>query len=263
MRRPMPFAVLGAATNERELQAAIDATTHISRHQLQTGGIPPLYLSGVVYERETRAAPPVGVERFQSARDAYLLGHSDCDGLAPWRAAELQVAGESARAVVVPSSAGYHVIVRRGDGSTEDPSARLGMLDGFGLVGDDATPTAKARRRRFMAALAARGERLLEAAARTQGAPRRALLAQVAATGRALQGMERQAAADGQPPVTDEEVEAAREAQAEGVSVSGRRTRRAARKALAARDREDEFAALQDERDELQRQLSELEAAIR
>jgi hypothetical protein len=205
--RPMPWAIVGQATTPHELQVAIDSVVANNLAQLASGDIPPLYESGVVYERETRAAPPRGVERFQTARDCYMLGHADCDGLAPWRAAELIYEGEPARAKVIPSEVGYHVLVHRGDGSVEDPSALLGMLDGYRLEGTDARPTARARRRRMMAGLVRKGRELVQRAAATQGAPQRALLAKAQQIGRMVNGLERQAAADGEPPLSDAEVE--------------------------------------------------------
>lgn len=262
--RPMPYAIIGDARSIEELQAAMDATTAINRTQIRRGGIPPLYESGVVYERETRTAPPRGVERFQTARDALLLGHSDCDGLAPWRAAELQEQGEQARAKVIPSEAGYHVIVEREGGRIEDPSARLGMLDGHGVAGDDARPSARARRRRYMIALAARGERLTRAAASATGATRARLLAEASATGRALAGMERQAQADREPPITDEEIAAELDSPDVGRLVSSVRNRRK-RKVDRAVQRDRERRELEDARadaDESRRELEALEAEV-
>lgn len=196
LRRPMPWAIVGAAHSVEELQSAIDGLTHANLAQIRAGDIPPLYESGVVYERETRSAAPVGVERFQTARDALYLGHSDCDGLAPWRAAELIHHGSPARARVVETNRGYHVVVDREDGTREDPSAILGMLDGY-EVGSDARTTARARRRRMMGAIAKKAKRALERAASTAGATQGAYLRQANALGRQLSGLERQAHADG------------------------------------------------------------------
>lgn len=202
----MPYAIVGIARNRRELQDAVDGIVGRNLAQMASGDIPPIYESGVVYERETRSAPPVGVERFQTARDCYLLGHADCDGLAPWRAAEAIRDGERARAEVIESPSGYHVRVRHEDGSVEDPSALLGMLDGYGLVGDDARPSARARRRRMLASLVRKGERLLNTAANTSGAPQRAALEQARAVSRMIRGHEAQMAADGEPPLTEAEI---------------------------------------------------------
>lgn len=238
LARPMGWAIVGQARTVEELQAAIDGTTHANVAQIRAGGVPPLYVSGVVYERETRANAPRGVERFQTANDAYNLGHSDCDGLAPWRAAECIVAGEKARAKVVKSAVGYHVVVEREDGSIEDPSARLGMLDGYGL-GDatDARPTARARRRRFMVKLANKTQALLGTAATLTGAPQRAVLSQARAAAVALRGFEAQSAADGEPPLSDSELASGQPEDVAGLRSrirSMRATMRAGRAAQAA-----------------------------
>jgi hypothetical protein len=81
-------------------------------------------------------------------------------------------------------------------------------------------------------------------------------LTQAAATGRALQGFERQAAAYGEDPVSDEEVEEARVG-----DVGGRRQKKAVRKALASKAAQDELDELRAERDDLESQLRELERA--
>jgi hypothetical protein len=194
----MPWAIVGAAYNQGELQAAMEGLVIANEAQLETGGIPPLYHSGVVYERETRSRHPVGVERFQTARDAFKLGHADCDGLAPWRVAELRREGEDARVRVVRSpNVGYHVVVVREDGRIEDPSAKLGMLDGVG-VGDDPRQSARSRRRRRMGALKAKLQRLAQEAQRVSasspyGMAIRAALSEGTAQ---LRGLQAQDAAD-------------------------------------------------------------------
>lgn len=106
---------------------------------------PALYRSGVLYRREPRQV--VRVERFCGIPDVLRQGWGDCDDLAPWRAAELNLRGIGARPVLIdathPSyrnvSRGkvrrlWHVVVERAlEGSDEvvyeDPSARLGMYD--------------------------------------------------------------------------------------------------------------------------------------
>lgn len=116
-------------SSARELALALAVCTAIDVSELRRYRLPPLYASGVRYRREICTAPfvPGACERFLSARQAYAEKWADCDDLACWRAAELIIAGERARAVAHRSSVGWHVIVRRGDGSFEDPSARLGM----------------------------------------------------------------------------------------------------------------------------------------
>lgn len=192
----MPYVIVGAATSLEELQSAMDATMLMDVVQLRGGGIPPLYESGVVYERERREGEALqGVERFQTSRDAYMLGHADCDGLAPWLAAERRLRGDrGARAVVIPSQGvGYHVVVRTGDGRVLDPSARLGMLDGYG-VGDDTLESASARRRRRIGALRDRLRSIARVAQRyasntPQGRAARAVIEQGR---RELRGLESQ-----------------------------------------------------------------------
>jgi hypothetical protein len=89
---------------------------------------PSLYQSGVRYQEE----PDDGIEEFASIPAMYARGWGDCDDLAPARVAELRMRGEKASIRVQWRSRPggrklYHVLVRRGDGSIEDPSAKLGM----------------------------------------------------------------------------------------------------------------------------------------
>jgi len=112
------------------VQRAIDL---VFKRDLQVvGGLPPLYETGIRYKRERRG----GLEDFKSAdrclRDwnANSKNGCDCDDLAPWRAAELVVSGVDPEArpfVYRPRERLMHVIVARGDGTLEDPSAMLGM----------------------------------------------------------------------------------------------------------------------------------------
>lgn len=87
---------------------------------------PPLYKSGVVYKRE-----PADVWR--DIRTVYKSGWGDCEDLAAIRVAQLRFTGEDEQAHVAVYQSGarkYHAIVARSDGTTEDPSRRLGMLPG-------------------------------------------------------------------------------------------------------------------------------------
>lgn len=108
---------------------ALHGMVMLNRVQLKTGEVPPLYKSGVRYKAE-----PLGVETLRDALTTYRLRFGDCAHLAAWRVAELQEVGEQAsiRIETKPSKrkAGlrlYHVVVRRGNGSIEDPSKILGM----------------------------------------------------------------------------------------------------------------------------------------
>lgn len=110
------------------------------------GRVPPLYGSGVRYQREPS-------ERWINALQVYRQGHGDCEDLAAWRAGELRALGWRA---LLPSQEGYatararhmasieaevaltregdnlfHAITRYRVGPNwylDDPSARLGML---------------------------------------------------------------------------------------------------------------------------------------
>ena len=112
------------------VQRAIDL---VFKRDLQiVGELPPLYECGVRYRRERRS----GIEDFKGADRCLRDFHAgspngiDCDDLAPWRAAELVVSGVDPDAypfVYQPRPRLMHVIVVRGDGTLEDPSAMLGM----------------------------------------------------------------------------------------------------------------------------------------
>lgn len=119
----------------------MDASTHVSRVQMESGDFKPLYDSGVRYRVELWRGAYPGVERFQTVDSQRDVGYDDCDGLAPVRAAELQREGHRARARAVKSSSGWHVVVERwtpdGYRYIEDPSARLGMLDDPRAEGSD------------------------------------------------------------------------------------------------------------------------------
>src|SRR5262245_56214121 len=94
----------------------------------QLGGpsIPPLYSSGVRYKNEPR-------DVWKHAADVLHDGNGDCEDLAAYRAAELRVSGEDPGASVCTYQSGpkrYHAVVKRGDGTLEDPSRVLGMGSG-------------------------------------------------------------------------------------------------------------------------------------
>jgi hypothetical protein len=113
-----------------DLRLALAAVTVIDMQQIEKHRLPKLYKSGVRYRREFCLAPEVRetCERFLTALQLLKERFGDCDDLAPYRAAELILGGDiRARAIPVRSEVGWHCVVRRGDGSIEDPSAKLGM----------------------------------------------------------------------------------------------------------------------------------------
>ncbi len=88
---------------------------------------PDLYSSGVRYLREP-------IELWMSIPVVLERGGGDCEDLACWRAAELEVRRgihARARAQQNPARAGapisFHILVRWPDGHFEDPSRQLGM----------------------------------------------------------------------------------------------------------------------------------------
>ena len=89
---------------------------------------PWLYQSGVTYMEE-----PPGQEDWQDIPTTLKFGIADCEDLAAWRAAELNVRqGIAAKPVwrSFPRKDGstlYHILVEYPDGRTEDPSRILGM----------------------------------------------------------------------------------------------------------------------------------------
>lgn len=119
---------------QRELSAALAFLTVIDCMQLLWHPrIPSLYRSGVRYQREDTkrcwAPRNGGCEDWLTIREVLAQGLGDCEDLACWRAAELRVrAGEPATAVAIRvPRVGWHIVVRRADGSIEDPSKKLGM----------------------------------------------------------------------------------------------------------------------------------------
>ncbi len=123
----MPFR--GAA----DIQHALDALTDWNTAWLQRNPRAPLiYDSGVVWKRDVCLAPNVAgaCERFVAIPLVIAEGFGDCDDLAPWRAAELRVRFGQPRARAYPIRSpgiGWHILVRRNDGTKEDPSKLLGM----------------------------------------------------------------------------------------------------------------------------------------
>lgn len=95
--------------------------------QYEARDLPPLYDAGIVYEREEP-----GVETLADPGLVHSRGYGDCAHLALARLAELRNAGERGaqfhfRAVRKDRPRLFHVLIRRADGTLEDPSRILGM----------------------------------------------------------------------------------------------------------------------------------------
>lgn len=103
----------------------LEAGTQINQELIRRFGLPPLFRSGVRYERE-----PPGQEIWLIGDLLDIRGRGDCEDLAMRRAAELREAGEhSAKAVwkKIPGRNLFHIVTQRGDGTEEDTSRILGM----------------------------------------------------------------------------------------------------------------------------------------
>lgn len=107
------------------LSALVSGLVAVDRELIADLSLPSLYTTKVVYRREGR-----GFERWQTADEVIRSGSGDCEDLASYRAAELQLAGEDAEAIVYRTMRRtFHVVVRREDGSIDDPSRVLKHLE--------------------------------------------------------------------------------------------------------------------------------------
>lgn len=113
------------------LNAALEATTRLNESMLKSGEI-PTFETGRKYGIRWRPEPPGG-EYFDHAKLVMGRKWGDCDDLAPWHAASLRHSGEDKRAKAIVTKSGpkrWHAVVRRGDGTIDDPSKRAGMGPG-------------------------------------------------------------------------------------------------------------------------------------
>ena len=109
------------------LDAALEGVTRLDAEILRRGAVPTF--REAVGKVRWKPEPP-GAEHFDHAGIVHGRGWGDCDDLAPWHAASLRVTGEDrgARAVVRRSGPHrWHCVVRRSDGSVDDPSLEAGM----------------------------------------------------------------------------------------------------------------------------------------
>jgi hypothetical protein len=111
------------------IRPILESLVKVNQLYLLTHHVPLLYESGVRYQNEP---PGLGYEDFAIIPSVLRRGWGDCDDLAPWRVAELrQRYGEKAKIRIQwkkhPKGKLFHIVVRRGSGLIEDPSAKLGM----------------------------------------------------------------------------------------------------------------------------------------
>lgn len=104
-------------------EALLEGLVAVNVLLMDRSALPPLYWSGVRYQKE------IGTELWQTCEQVFKASAGDCEDLACWRVAELRRAGEiDASPHVYRAGPGlWHVIVRRGNGYYEDPSRILGM----------------------------------------------------------------------------------------------------------------------------------------
>ena len=122
------IAVPEAHVTKPVLDGALEAVTRLNEQMIKDGSSPTadqLIARGAIWKPE-----PPGQEHFDHGGLIAQRGEGDCDDWAPLKAAQLRVTGEDpgARAVVRKSGEKrWHAIVRRSDGSIDDPSLDAGM----------------------------------------------------------------------------------------------------------------------------------------
>lgn len=110
------------------LDAGLETTTRINEELLAQGRIPTFTEGG--HGVRWKPEPPGQGEHFDHAAKVLSRGWGDCDDLAPWHAASLRATGVDRGAVAEVKRSGptrWHAIVRRSDGTIEDPSIAAGM----------------------------------------------------------------------------------------------------------------------------------------
>ena len=117
------------------LDAALESVTRLDESLIRDGAA-PTFAEGVKAGVRWKPEPP-GAEHFDHAAHVFERKWGDCDDLAPWHAATLRATGKDEGATAVVKRSGpnrWHAVVRRSDGTIEDPSKAAGMGQG-GVVG--------------------------------------------------------------------------------------------------------------------------------
>lgn len=110
------------------LDAALESVTRLNQQMLKKGEVPS-FDRALKYGIKWRPEPP-GAEHFDHAATVLARKWGDCDDLAPWHAASLRESGTDPGATAIVRRSGpqrWHAVVRRSDGSIDDPSKRAGM----------------------------------------------------------------------------------------------------------------------------------------
>lgn len=110
------------------LNGALETVTRLNEALIRAGQSPT---SDSLIEQGARWQPePPGAEHFDHGGLIAGRGHGDCDDWAPLHAATLRVTGEDPGAKAIVRRSGpqrWHALVRRSDGSFDDPSIEAGM----------------------------------------------------------------------------------------------------------------------------------------
>jgi hypothetical protein len=120
------------------LNSGLEAVTRLNEAMIRGGDLEPFDSDDP--QAQWRPEPP-GEENFDHGRMVQGRGWGDCDDLAPWHAASLRVTGQDPEAQAIVRRSGpnrWHAVVRRSNGSIDDPSADAGMHEyqrSHGVVG--------------------------------------------------------------------------------------------------------------------------------
>jgi hypothetical protein len=130
-------AIPEAHVDAPPLDAALEAVTRLNETLLEKGVVPTA--REAIHKHGIRWRPePPGDEHFDHAQTVLQRGHGDCDDLAPWHSASLRHTGEDPGAEAIVKRSGpnrWHAVVKRSDGSIDDPSREAGMGAPRGVSG--------------------------------------------------------------------------------------------------------------------------------
>lgn len=112
------------------LEPALENVTRLDEALLEAGIVPPFTSALRAGKVKWKPEPKGHGEHFDAADVVLARGWGDCDDLAPWYASELRAKGIDPKARAIVRRSGperWHCLVRRGNGSIEDPSIAAGM----------------------------------------------------------------------------------------------------------------------------------------
>jgi len=130
------IAIPEAQVTKPVLDGALEAVTRLNEQLIAEGSTPT---SHELIEQGAKWQPEKpGDEHFDHGALIAQRGHGDCDDWAPLHAATLRATGEDPGAQAVVKKSGpkrWHAIVKRSDGTEDDPSLAAGMPDPARKVG--------------------------------------------------------------------------------------------------------------------------------